>query len=231
MTARTCTVPECGRRHYGRGYCRAHHARWRRHGDPAAARQLGTKTSGGVSYWSVHERLRTERGPASSHRCAECGAAALGWSYDGADPDERTDPARGYRYSLDLARYRPRCRCCHRRATVAAHPGTPVLLDADRIARLYRAGATARGIAALLGTSPHIVLTTLRAHDVPIRNRDYRPTAQDQKSDRARQTTTTDSTRTSTTRTTDSTSKRQSTTTQSDDQTIASRSDGGCRVP
>lgn len=233
MTPRTCAVAGCERRHYGRGYCRTHHARWSRHGDPAAARPVGTKTSGGVSYWSVHHRLRVEHGPANVHACAECGAAATDWSYDGADPAERTDPARGYRYSLDLARYRPRCRSCHRRATVAAHPGSPALLDADRVVRLYRAGATARGIASLLDTTTHIVLSTLRTHRVPIRNRDSR--IQDQKSDPARPKTTTDeprsTTSTTTEATTETTDKRQSTTTQSDDQTIASRSNGGRREP
>lgn len=189
MSTRTCSVAGCERRHYGRGYCRAHHARWRRHGDPAAERPLGRKTPGGISYWSVHHRLAVERGPAGSHACAECAGPAVDWSYDGADPDERTDPIRGYRYSLDLARYRPRCRSCHRRATVAAHPGTPAPLDPARVERLYRAGATARGIAALLNTSPHIVLATLRARDVPIRNRDRRPTAPEHEARRARPTT------------------------------------------
>lgn len=43
---RTCDVPNCERRHYSRGYCQAHHSRWKRHGDPGPAmitRQPGRK--------------------------------------------------------------------------------------------------------------------------------------------------------------------------------------------
>ncbi len=36
---RVCSVADCGRRHYGRGYCRTHWTRWHRHGDPCAARR------------------------------------------------------------------------------------------------------------------------------------------------------------------------------------------------
>jgi hypothetical protein len=49
-------------------------------------------------YWQVGQRLQTERGPAVERRCAGCAAPAVCWSYDGTDPDERTDPARGYRH-------------------------------------------------------------------------------------------------------------------------------------
>ena len=74
---------------------------------PAQRRQLLGRSGSGCA---------SERGPASGRRCAGCAAPAACWSYDGTDPDERTDPARGYRYSLDLDRYQPRCRSCHRRA-------------------------------------------------------------------------------------------------------------------
>jgi len=57
---------------------------------------------GGVGYWASHERVKAERGPAAAHPCADCGAPARDWSYDGADPAERIDPGRGYRYSLDV---------------------------------------------------------------------------------------------------------------------------------
>lgn len=127
---------------------------------------------GGVSYWSVRERLRVERGPASGYRCVECGAAARDWSYDGTDPAERTDPARGYRYSLDLGRYRPRCRSCHRRA---ARPREVGVLDVAEAARLYEAGVSGAGISAVLGTSRPTVLRRLRAHGVTIRHAGRRP--------------------------------------------------------
>jgi hypothetical protein len=174
-------VSGCGRRHFGRGYCRTHHARWVRHGDPGADVPIERKTTGGTGYWSVHHRLSGERGPATAQRCA-CGAPAREWSYDGTDPDERTDPTRGYRYSLDPARYLPRCRRCHRRATLdRAAPRTRAarVVDVERAARLYRAGASAPGIAALLGTSRTAVYTALRAHGVEIRPRGTRGTFDD----------------------------------------------------
>lgn len=33
---RTCSIPDCDKEHYGRGWCRMHHARWVRNGDPLA---------------------------------------------------------------------------------------------------------------------------------------------------------------------------------------------------
>jgi hypothetical protein len=111
--------------------------------------------------------MRQARGAVTTQRCADCGDPAQVWSYDGADPDERTDPSRGTRYSLDPARYRPRCRCCHRRAT--ARRGRSVELDADRVTALYLAGASTRGIAAHLGTTPTVINRVLRAHGVPMR--------------------------------------------------------------
>lgn len=34
MAHRTCSIPECDRKHYGHGLCMMHWHRWRRHGDP-----------------------------------------------------------------------------------------------------------------------------------------------------------------------------------------------------
>lgn len=165
----TCDVPGCGRRHYGRGYCRTHHARWVRHGDPQADRPIAPAPAAGAgcSYGTVHRRLGVERGPANRHGCADCDRPAALWSHIGGGPDERTDP-RGLRYSLDLTRYRPRCRSCHRRATTAtgtARPGAGrAVRDPDRVIRLYRAGASGPGIAALLGVSRTAIYTALREH-------------------------------------------------------------------
>jgi len=160
---RRCTVPDCAERHVARGYCRPHYVRWRRHGDPHAEVPVAHRVRGAVSYWSTHQRVRAQRGPATAQRCAQCHAPAAVWSYDGTDPDERTDSTRGRRYSLDPGRYRPRCRSC------------PSGLDAARAARLYRAGASARGIGALMHVGRGAVLAVLRAHGVPIRRSGHRP--------------------------------------------------------
>lgn len=176
---RRCEVTACGRPHHGHGYCKAHHARWRRHGDHIADAPVLDRAREGPSYWQVGQRLQTERGAASERRCAGCAAPAACWSYDGTDPDEQTDPARGYRYSLDLDRYQPRCRSCHRRATLArTRPRARTAgVDAERAARLYRAGASAAGIAALLGVSRTAVHTALRDHGVSLRGPGRRLTA------------------------------------------------------
>ena len=35
------------------------------------------KTAGRAGYWACHERVKAHRGPASAHRCADCGTAAV----------------------------------------------------------------------------------------------------------------------------------------------------------
>jgi hypothetical protein len=168
---RRCEIAGCGRRHFARGYCRAHHERWRRHGDPQADVPVAARQRGTDGYRAVGRRLRSVRGTASGRRCAGCAAPAACWSYDGSDPDEQTDPARGYRYSLDPDRYQPRCRTCHHRQTLGqAAPRTPApVVDIERAARLYRAGASVTGIAYVLGTSRAAVHTALRTHGVALR--------------------------------------------------------------
>jgi len=171
---RGCSVAGCERTHKARGFCRTHYRRWQRHADPLADRPVG---GAGTSYRAVLAQLRASRGAPDAQRCAECGGAGSVWSYDGADPDERTEPGRGRRYSLDPARYRPRCRFCHRRAYLDAAAPLEVpparraapSLDVDRAVRLYTAGATAAGIAGLLHVSPQAVLRALRARDIAIR--------------------------------------------------------------
>ena len=37
-TERLCSIPECGKPHFGRGYCRNHHYRLWKHGSPVAGR-------------------------------------------------------------------------------------------------------------------------------------------------------------------------------------------------
>ena len=175
MTRPACEVPGCGRPHYGHGFCRAHHGRWLRHGDPRAGEPIAVPTRGDavLSVSGARRRVRATRGTAAGRRCSGCGGQAAVWCYDGADPAERIDP-RGRRYSLDPDRYRPSCRFCLRQVAVDRHAAFPrprrrPALDVERAARLYAAGASSRGLAALMGVSHRTVLRTLRAHGVAIR--------------------------------------------------------------
>ena len=166
---RQCAVTGCGRPVRSRGWCATHYRRWQRHGDPQAERSIAQRNHNGTSYTAVHRFLRRELGPANAALCADCGSGAVCWSYDGTDPSELTDPRRGVRYSLAPERYRARCRSCHRR--LAPRRGRPSLEPhrAVRAVRLYLAGATVAGIAALLGASPSAIRGALRAAGVRTR--------------------------------------------------------------
>ena len=174
-----CSIPGCPRHRIARGWCRAHYERWRRHGDLAGDAPIRHRRKPlDVSYGAALQRVRTRRGPASAQPCAGCGQAAAAWLYGGDDPEERRD-GRGRRFSLDVDRYGPYCRFCHRRAVVDRRAELPrgvvaPAFDVERAARLYRAGASSTGIAALLHVSPAAVITALRNHDVPIRTRGRR---------------------------------------------------------
>jgi len=72
---------------------------------------------GRVTYETIHRRLWQTKGLARSFDCNKCGKPAHEWAYDGTDPDELHSVSRhGYpqTYSLDLERYNPMCRKCHR---------------------------------------------------------------------------------------------------------------------
>jgi hypothetical protein len=119
-----CQEPGCDKPHAALGWCEMHYTRWSRHGDPqtrlptcAEQPMAGPdhpKWKGdAIGYTGTHARVRSQRGPASAHLCAECGAPARQWSYDHTDPNERTAPQGPY--STDPARYRPLCVPCHTR--------------------------------------------------------------------------------------------------------------------
>jgi hypothetical protein len=99
------------------------------------------KSRGVTTYSGVHVALTRERGKASTHSCT-CGGQAAEWAYtyDDPCPDECVDP-RGQKFSLDLARYVPMCRRCHRvydKTVITtcpkghAYEGGNVLMDAGK---------------------------------------------------------------------------------------------------
>lgn len=107
-----------------------HALRVRKHGDPSHVDKGGRPRYGAehpnwkgdqAGYLAIHVRLRTNRGHASAHPCAECGDVAAEWAYDHTDPNEQLDE-RGCPYSPDPAHYRPLCLSCHRSADARAVP-------------------------------------------------------------------------------------------------------------
>lgn len=119
-----CMVDECTAVDSGpHGLCAMHHTRMRRHGDvhtklpPAVRRGADNCTWKGedAGYKAVHDRVRTRRGPASLHPCADCGGPARHWSYDHNDPNERAwDENHGLPYGSGVEHYSPRCVPCHK---------------------------------------------------------------------------------------------------------------------
>lgn len=68
-----------------------------------------------VSYETQHSRIRRRRDLATKHLCHGCGTeSAEEWAYDQTDSDERYDAVSGNRFSMDVDRYHPMCRLCHR---------------------------------------------------------------------------------------------------------------------
>jgi hypothetical protein len=53
---RTCSIPDCGKPHYARGWCPAHYHRWRNYGDPrGAAKDLHAfRSTQGDDTWRPH---------------------------------------------------------------------------------------------------------------------------------------------------------------------------------
>ena len=113
-----CKIEGCNNPHQGLGYCRLHYERVYKHGDPMyALRRDGERNPSwrgdDVKYGGVHQRLRMQRGSASSHGCDRCDAPARQWAYDHTDPDERITED-GMPYSIDVQHYIPLCIACHR---------------------------------------------------------------------------------------------------------------------
>ena len=99
---RACLLPGCGRPHLARGYCRAHYLRWQRHGTPLPDVPVVDRRYDTITYRAAHAQVRADRGPASAHRCTQCGQPAVMWCYDGTDPVAGTD-RRGRRFRPRLS--------------------------------------------------------------------------------------------------------------------------------
>lgn len=84
-----------------------------------------------VTYSGAHERVRSDRGQADLHPCADCGQSAKHWSYNHDDPDELREDGltsgRSVAYSLNPDHYSPRCVPCHKRYDLDR-------IDAQRVA-------------------------------------------------------------------------------------------------
>jgi hypothetical protein len=117
-----CSVPGCADdRYYSDGLCQMHHWRSLRRGDvnyEYRGESHPAWQGDQISYRTAHNRVVTQRGPARTHACIDCGEPAEHWSYDGMDSNEQFDPAHGCPYSADVTHYVPRCARCHMRVDI-----------------------------------------------------------------------------------------------------------------
>lgn len=87
MSDKACTLEDCDRKFYARGWCEMHYKRWQKHGDPAYIKPLSdlfwskvdksgecwewTSTKrGGYGRFSVAPRRQMSQGTYSAHRMA-----------------------------------------------------------------------------------------------------------------------------------------------------------------
>lgn len=82
-----------------------------------------------IGYGAAHERVRADRGDASTHSCIDCGTRAAQWSYDHTDPAEQLDVLQGRHqpiaYSVHPSHYEPRCVPCHKRFDLGRRDSAP----------------------------------------------------------------------------------------------------------
>lgn len=87
--SRLCSIPDCGKPHLARGWCRAHYQRWKKHGDPHGGGQ-----SPGVAFAYFRDTVLNYEG-------ADC----LTWPYS------RSDKGRGT-ICIDSKTYNVARLCC-----------------------------------------------------------------------------------------------------------------------
>jgi hypothetical protein len=140
---RTCSIDDCTRKHFGRGYCERHYRTWRTHGTPTPVIQkcmacdkpaTSLKSSlcrfhdrrqrDGIpldqparvpGYGAMHDKLKVMRGRAADQACVGCGLMATDWALrdDAAILVHVGGANDGRIYSRNVFDYEPRCRICH----------------------------------------------------------------------------------------------------------------------
>ena len=111
-----CSVDDCHKPAFRRGWCAMHSMRMRRNGVLDWVNPAGYKNKYPVGYVCSYAQAHQRMGSASVHMCAGCGAGAHHWGYKGGDPNEVTETNgknTGLRYSLDASFYEPLCAPCH----------------------------------------------------------------------------------------------------------------------
>lgn len=117
-------------------------------------------TGDAVTYEGIHQRLRRILGPAREYPCNDCRQPAAHWSYDHADPAERTSDLGAY--SASIKHYVPRCVSCHKKHDLAFKPERPdAPIDLDAVRRLRTSGFGIAPIAKRLGTSRRRVVRAI----------------------------------------------------------------------
>lgn len=136
LSAPSCSVETCDRPIFvaWSGLCSVHHARlWQTgttDGPPTRPRRWRRHR---VTYEGAQSRLRSTRGPASAHLCAECGAPASQWKLlPEVVPEIAAGGAHaGLPYSSDPREYGPLCVACLR--PPGDDPGQGSLFELDEV--------------------------------------------------------------------------------------------------
>lgn len=123
---------------------------WKRYGLYRTPHRRPPTIHSVLTYSGLHQRLRSQRGPAKDLNC-ECGEPARQWAYLGGCPQEiRESGGKRRVYSLDLNRYAPLCVSCHVLLDMNPMPPADVTRD-DLLAH----PKWARSLAKALGVSIH----------------------------------------------------------------------------
>ena len=167
-----CVVDGCDLMDEGpHGLCAKHRTRMKRHGDVDTVRKpgpLGARSpfwgADDIGYQAAHRRVRARRGRASDRTCVDCGTRAAQWSYDHADPQEKS--SENGPFSTDADHYEPRCVPCHKVFDLGddwVSPSRRVSpAHVDEIARLKATGLSNRKIARIVGLSETSVWRVVR---------------------------------------------------------------------